>query len=205
MTPGLRLFVAPGLLFVAALVSYLLPRRMSRIARVTAMLAVAAAGALLLSDAPLILPSARIERNLGDFAPGVPLVARADPAALVICLLAAGVALLALAERRRQPLERSALLLCLAGTFVAALAGNAVLLFGGIEIADVGALLLAAGAAARRRRRSRVAFAVQSGSSLGLLLAAVSLQSALQTSDFSAIPATAMGLGLPGPPSLTRA
>jgi hypothetical protein len=205
MTPGLRLFVAPGLLFVAALVSYLLPRRMSRVARLTAMLAVGAAGALLLSDAPLILPSARVERNLGDFAPGVPLVARADPAALVICLLAAGVALLALAERRRQPLERSALLLCLAGTFVAALAGNAVLLFGGIEIADVGALLLAAGTGARLRLRSRVAFAVQSGSSLGLLLAAVSLQSALQTSDFSAIPATAMGWGLAGPWAFTGA
>src|SRR5260221_12277596 len=149
MTPGLRLFVAPGLLFVAALVSYLLPRRLSRTGRAVAILAVIAAGALLLSDATLILPSSRVERNLGNFAPGVPLDARADPPALVICLLAAGVALLALAERRRQPLERAALLLCLAGTFVAALAGNAVLLFGGIAIADVGALLLAAGASPR--------------------------------------------------------
>ncbi|HXA30532.1 MAG TPA: hypothetical protein VN193_17500 [Candidatus Angelobacter sp.] len=205
MTPGLRLFVAPGLLFVVALVSYLLPRRMSRTARLLAMLGVAAAGALLLSDGTLILPSARVERNLGDFAPGVPLVARADPPALVICLLASAIALLALAERRRQPLERSALLLCLAGTYVAALAGNAVLLFGGIEIADVGALLLAAGATARLRLRSRVAFAVQSGSSLGLLLAAVSLQSSLQTSDFSAIPVAAMGWGLAGPWAFTGA
>jgi hypothetical protein len=199
MTPGLRLFVAPGILFVAALACYVMPRRMSRVARLVAMVAVAAAGALLLSDATLILPSSRVERNLGDFAPGVPLVARADPPALVICLLAAGVALLALAERRRQPLERAALLLCLAGTFVAALAGNAVLLFGGIEIANVGALLLAAGASARLRLRARVAFAVQGGSSIGLLVAAVSLQSSLQTSDFSAIPATAVGWGIAGP------
>jgi hypothetical protein len=205
MTPGLRLFVAPGLLFVAALACYLLPRRLSRSARVLAMVAVAGAGALLLSDATLILPSARVERSLGDFAPGVPLVARADPAALVVCLLAAGVALLALAERRRQPLERSALLLCLAGTFVAALAGNAVLLFGGIEIADVGALLLAAGAAPRLRLRARVAFAIQSGSSLGLLIAAVSLQSSLQTSDLTAIPVTAMGWGIAGPWAFTGA
>jgi hypothetical protein len=205
MTPGLRLFVAPGLLFVAALVCYLLPRRLSRTARALAMIAVAAAGALLLSDAPLILPSARVERNLGNFAPGVPLVARADPAALVISLLAAAIALLALAERRRQPLERSALLLCLAGTVVAALAGNAVLLFGGIEIADVGALLLAVGATPRLRLRARIAFAVQSGSSLGLLIAAVSLQSSLQTSDLTAIPVAAMGWGIAGPWAFTGA
>jgi len=205
MTPGLRLFVAPGVLFVAALACYLLPRRMSRTARLLAMLAVAAAAALLLSDATLILPSARVERNLGEFAPGVPLVARADPAALVICLLASGVALLALAERRRQPLERSALLLCLAGTCVAALAGNAVLLFGGIEIADVGALLLAAGASPRLRLRARVAFAIQSVAGLGLLVAAVSLQESLQTSDFGAIPATAVGWGLAGPWAFTGA
>ncbi|HZS15546.1 MAG TPA: hypothetical protein VFC09_13190 [Candidatus Dormibacteraeota bacterium] len=205
MTPGLRLFVAPGLLFVAALACYLLPRRMSRGARAIAMLGVGAAGGLLLSDATLILPSARVERNLGEFAPGVSLVARADPAALVICLLAAGIALLALAERRRQPLERAALLLCLAGTFVAALAGNAVLLFGGVEIANVGALLLAAGAVPRLRLRARIAFAIQSGSSIGLLVAAVSLQSSLQTSDFSAIPATAVGWGLAGPWAFTGA
>jgi hypothetical protein len=205
MTPGLRLFVAPGLLFVAALCCYLLPRRMSRGARLLAMLAVGAAGALLLSDATLILPAGRVERNLGEFAPGVSLVARADPAALVICLLASGVALLALAERRRQPVERAALLLCLAGTVVAALAGNAVLLFGGIEIADVGALLLAAGASPRLRLRARIGFAVQSASSLGLLVAAVSLQSSLQTSDLSAIPATAMGWGIAGPWAFTGA
>lgn len=205
MTPGLRLFVAPGVLFVAALACYLLPRRMSRSARLLAMLAVAAAAALLLSDATLILPSARVERNLGDFAPGVPLVARADPASLVVCMLASGIALLALAERRRQPLERSALLLCLAGTYIAALAGNAVLLFGGIEIADVGALLLAAGASARLRLRARVAYAIQSVAGLGLLIAAVSLQESLQTSDFSAIPATAVGWGLAGPWAFTGA
>jgi hypothetical protein len=205
VTPGVRLFVAPGILFAAALLCYLLPRRMSGWARLVAMLAAAAAGALLLSDATLILPSSRVERDLGQFAPGVPLMARADPPALVICLLASAVALLALAERRRQPLERCALLLCLAGTFVASLAGSAVLLFGGIEIADVGALLLAAGASPRLRLRARVAFAVQSASSLGLLVAAVSLQSSLQTSDLSAIPASAVGWGIAGPWAFTGA
>lgn len=203
MSPGLRLFAAPALLFASALLCYLLPARMTGRARLIAMLAATAAGALLLSEAPLVLPSSRVERDLGQFAPGVQLVARADPATLAVALLATVLALMALAERRRQPLERSALLLCLAGTYVAALAGNAVLLFGGVEIANVGALLLAAGGAPRLRLRARIAFAVQHASSLGLLIAAVALQSNLQTSDFTAVPADSMDWWIAGPWALT--
>ena len=176
---------------------------MGRVARMVVLVAAVAAGALLLSDAPLIVPSSRVERNLGEFAPGVQLVARADPAALAVSLLATALALVALLERRRQPLERSALLLCLAGTYIAALAGNAVLLFGGVEIANIGALLLAAGGAPRLRLRTRIAFAVQHASSLGLLVAAVALQANLQTSDFTAVPATAMDWWIAGPWALT--
>lgn len=203
MSPGIRLFAAPALLFAAALLCYLLPARMAGRARLIAVLAAVVAGALLLSEASLVLPSSRVERDLGQFAPGVQLVARADPATLAIALLATVLALAALAERRRQPLERSALLLCLAGTYVAALAGNAVLLFGGVEIANVGALLLAAGGAPRLRLRARIAFAVQHASSLGLLIAAVALQSNLQTSDFTAVPADAMDWWIAGPWALT--
>jgi hypothetical protein len=176
---------------------------MGRVARLVALVAGVAAAALLLSDAPLIVPASRVERSLGEFAPGVQLVARADPATLAVAVLASALAVVALLERRRQPLERSALLLCLAGTYIAALAGNAVLLFGGVELANVGALLLAAGGAPRLRLRARIAFAVQHASSLGLLVAAVALQSGLQTSDFTAVPATAMDWWIAGPWALT--
>jgi hypothetical protein len=199
----LRLFAAPVVLFAAALLCYLLPSRMAGRARLVAAIAAVLAGGLLLSEAPLVLPSSRVERDLGEFAPGVHLVARADPATLAIALLATILALAAMLERRRQPLERSALLLCLAGTYVAALAGNAVLLFGGVEIANVGALLLAAGGAPRLRLRARIAFTLQHASSLGLLVAAVALQASLQTSDFTAVPADAMDWWIAGPWAFT--
>ena len=161
--------------------------------------AVVAVLALLASDLPVVLPAAHVERSLGVLVPGVELVLRADPTGVTVALLAAAVTLAALAESRRHPVERAGLLLCLTGSCLAALAGNAVLLFGGLELGNVGALLLAAGAGPIQRR-DRLGLALQHAAALGLLLAALQLQNGVGTTDLSAVPAGSMhwwNVGLP--------
>jgi hypothetical protein len=178
-------------LLAATLALYPLPPRATRAARLVSVAAVLAALVLLASDLPVVLPAGRVERSLGDFVPGVALVLRADPAGLTVAMLAAAVTLMALAEPRRLPVERAGLLLCLTGTCLAALAGNAVLLFGGLELGNVGAVLLAAGAGPLGRR-ARLGLALQHIAALGLLAASIELQHGVGTTDLSALPARAM-------------
>src|SRR5258708_11229477 len=90
-------------------------------------------------------------------------------------------------------MDRFVRLLWLSGAGVAGLAGNAVVLFAGMEVGNVGALLLA-GDRTRARPGPRLRFAVQHGAALGLLAAAIQLQNGSQTTDFAALPA---GAGAP--------
>jgi hypothetical protein len=131
-----------------------------------------------------------VERSVGDLVPGVTLTLRADPSGLVVALLACAVTLTALLEGGRRPVERAGLLLCLTASCLAALAGNTVLLFGGLELGNVGAVLLAAGAGPLGRR-ARLGLAAQHVAALGLLVASVTLQSGVGTTDLSALPAKA--------------
>src|SRR5258708_33122945 len=98
-------------------------------------------------------------------------------------------------------MDRFVRLLWLSGAGVAGLAGNAVVLFAGMEVGNVGALLLA-GDRTRARPGPRLRFAVQHGAALGLLAAAIQLQNGSQTTDFAALPA---GAGGPGASAAPRA
>jgi hypothetical protein len=198
VTPGARPLVVCGLLVAAALTLLGMPARSVREARMVAVATVAAVLALLVSDLPAVFPAGQVEHSLGDLVPGVALVLRADPPGLMVALLAAAAALAALAEHPRTPVERAALLLCLAGSCVAALAGNAVLLFGGLELGNVGAMLLVA-AAGPLTARARAGVAVQHLCALGLLAAAVQLQTGVGTTDLSALPAYAVGWNVAWP------
>ncbi|HEX6492600.1 MAG TPA: hypothetical protein VF112_03755, partial [Candidatus Dormibacteraeota bacterium] len=152
---------------------------------------VVAALGLLASDLPVVLPASRVERSLGELVPGVALTLRADPAGITVTMLAGAVTLAALAEGGRRPVERAGLMLCLTATCLAALAGNTVLLLGGLELGNVGAVLLAAGAGPVGRR-AKVGLAVQHVAALGLLAASVQLQNGVGTTDLSALPSRAL-------------
>jgi len=178
-------------LIVCTLALYPLPPRAVRAARLLAAVGVVAALALLAGDLPVVLPASRVERSLGDLVPGVALTLRADPAGITVAMLAGAVTLAALAEGGRRPAERAGLLLCLTASCLAALAGNTVLLLGGLELGNVGAVLLAAGAGPLGRR-ARVGLAVQHVAALGLLAASVQLQKGVGTTDLSALPARAL-------------
>ena len=179
------------MLIVCTLALYPLPPRAVRAARLLAAVGVVAALALLAGDLPVVLPASRVERSLGDLVPGVALTLRADPAGVTVAMLAGAVTLAALAEGGRRPAERAGLLLCLTASCLAALAGNTVLLLGGLELGNVGAVLLAAGAGPLGRR-ARVGLAVQHVAALGLLAASVQLQNGVGTTDLSALPARAL-------------
>jgi hypothetical protein len=113
-------------------------------------------------------------------------------------MLSLGAALLALASPGLTTRRTAALLLCACGAWGAALGGNAVMLFAGVEAANVGSLLLMSDGP-RLGRGARLAFAAQHLSALGLLGAAVELTVGAGTSDLAAVPAGAVtaAVGLP--------
>jgi len=204
VSPGQRLVVALGLLLGGALLCYLLPPRAGRAARLLALLATVGATALLGSDSELVFRGGPLERSLGDLVPGFPLALRADSAGLALSLVACAAAAVALLESRRLPIERSGLLLCLGGSCLCALGGNVLLLFIGLELGNVGALLLALGVTPLGRR-AIVAFAVEHGAALGLLAAAIELRSSAGTADLLALPDGSVGLAVAAPWALAGA
>ena len=82
---------------------------------------------------------------------------------------------------------------------VAALAGNVVMLVGGVEIAGVGTLLMTSAGRGRPGRGGLVAIGLEHLASLGLVVAAVQLLSVAGTTDFAVIPAGALGATVAGP------
>lgn len=149
--------------------------------------------ALLSLDAVPIVGGGRILASFGQAMPGIPYLFRADSVSVTIALTAAVAALLALAGPRvLDPRQSMSLLLCVLGSVVAAIAGNAVMLFAGVELANIGTFLLLTPRGRRPGRGAVAALALEHLGALGLLAAAANLQGSVGTSDFSALPGGAI-------------
>jgi hypothetical protein len=196
---GLQLALIPAPLIAAATVVFALTPRQARAARMVAGAGIAATIALLAVEAAFLNGSGRIETSLGEPVAGIAYLLRLDLPGATLGLAAAAAGLLLLLESDRQTREVSALLVCVTGTIIAALAGNVVMLAGGVEIAAVGTLLMTSAARGRAGRGGLVAIVLEHLGSLGLVVAAVQLLSVAGTTDFAVIPAGAMGATVAGP------
>lgn len=149
--------------------------------------------ALLAVDTAPVVGGGRILASFGQAMPGIPYLFRADSVAMVVAITATSAALLALLSKRLvEPGHAPAILLCVMGSVVAAVAGNAVMLFAGVELANVGMFGLLARPGQRPRRGALLTLGVEHVGALGLLAAAANLQATAGTSDFSALPAGAV-------------
>lgn len=196
---GLQLALIPAPLIVAALVVFALTPRQARVARMVAGAGIAATIALLAVEAAFLNGSGRIETSLGTPVAGITYLLRLDLPGATLGLAAAAAGLLLLLEGDRQTREVAAVLVCVTGTTLAVLAGNVVMLVGGIEIAGVGTLLMTSAARGRPGRGGLVAIGIEHLASLGLLVAGVQLLSSAGTTDFAVIPAGAIGATVAGP------
>ncbi|MGA8522652.1 MAG: hypothetical protein WB807_06325, partial [Candidatus Dormiibacterota bacterium] len=196
---GLQLALIPAPLIAAAIVVFALSPRQATLARLVAGAGIAATVGLLAVEAAFLNGSGRIETSLGMPVAGIAYLLRLDLPGATLGLAASAAALLILLERERQTPEVSALLVCVAGTLVAALAGNVVMLAGGVEIAGVGTLLMTSATRGRPGRGGLVAISLEHIASLGLVVAAVQLLSTAGTTNFAVIPAGALGATVAGP------
>ena len=148
---------------------------------------------LLAIDAVPVVGGGRILASFGQAMPGIPYLFRADSLSVTVALAAALAALLALAGPRvLDPGQSMALVVCVLGSVVAAVAGNAVMLFAGVELANIGTFLLLTPRGRRPGRGALAALALEHLGALGLLAAAANLQASVGTSDFSALPGGAI-------------
>lgn len=193
LSAGNRPVLIPGLLLAGALLAYLLPAPWRTTRRLGAAVVLLLAGWAALSIAPLT-STGPVVSSFGMAIPGVPLALRANSTGLTVLVMALAAALFALGAADRRPGEEAALLLTAAGTALAALAGNVVLLFAGAEVASLGGLLLVTAGRGRVSPGAITAFIIQHVFSLGLLVAAVELTVATGTSNPYAVPASAVGL-----------
>jgi hypothetical protein len=196
---GLQLALIPAPLIAAAIVVFALRPDQAQVARAAALAGIAATIALLAVEVAFLNGSGRIEASLGTPVSGVAYLLRLDLPGATLGVAAAAAGLLLLLDSDRRTREVSALLVCLTGTVVAALAGNVVMLAGGVEIAGVGTLLMTSAVRGRPGRGGLVAIGVEHLASLGLVVAAVQLLSVTGTTDFSVIPAGAVGASVVGP------
>ncbi|MFZ0919649.1 MAG: hypothetical protein WAN83_06170, partial [Candidatus Dormiibacterota bacterium] len=196
---GLQLALIPAPLIAAAIVVFALSPRQATLARLVAGAGIAATVGLLAVETAFLNGSGRIETSLGMPVAGIAYLLRLDLPGATLGLAASAAALLILLERERQTPEVSALLVCVAGTLVAALAGNVVMLAGGVEIAGVGTLLMTSATRGRPGRGGLVAISLEHIASLGLVVAAVQLLSTAGTTNFAVIPAGALGATVAGP------
>ena len=196
---GLQLALIPAPLIAAAIIVFALTPRQARAARAVAGAGLAGTIALLAVEAAFLNGSGRIETSLGTPVAGVAYLLSLDLPAATLGLAASSAGLLLLLESDRQTREVSALLVCVTGTIVAALAGNVVMLAGGLEIAGVGTLLMTSAARGRPGRGGLVAIGIEHLASLGLVVAGVQLLGVTGTTDFSVIPAGAMSATVAGP------
>ncbi len=196
---GLQLALIPAPLIAAAILVFGLAPRHARSARLAAGIGIVATIALLGVEAAFLNGSGRIEASLGAPVAGIDYLLRLDLPGAVLGLAAASAGLLLLLESDRQTREVSALLVCVTGSIIAALAGNIVMLTGGVEIAGVGTLLMTGAVRGRPGRGGLFAIGLEHLASLGLVVAAVQLLSSAGTTDFAFIPAGAMGATVAGP------
>ena len=193
MSGALSLALTPAPLIIALAVAAVAEGRHRTWTRWLAAAALLATIALLSLDAVPVVSGGRILASFGQAMPGISYLLRADSLSVTVGLAAAVAALLALAGPRvLDPRQSMSLVLCVLGSVVAAVAGNAVLLFAGVELANIGTFLLLT---PRRRRPARGALAtlaIEHLGALGLLAAAANLQASAGTSDFSALPGGAI-------------
>jgi len=196
---GLQLALIPAPLVAAAIVVFALTPRQALAARIIAGIGLALTIALLAVEAAFLNGTGDIETSLGTPVSGITYLLRLDLPGSTLGLAAAAAGLLLVVAGERQTREVSALLVCVAGAIVAALAGNMVMLAGGVEIAGVGTLLMTSAARGRPGRGGLVALGIDHLASLGLVVAAVQLLSVAGTTDFAVIPAGALGPTVAGP------
>ena len=196
---GLQLALIPAPLIAAAIVVFALAPGHARLARIIAGIGGVASIALLAVEAGFLGTGGRIEASLGTPVTGIDYLLRLDLPGAVLGLAAAVVGVLLLFDADRQSREVSALLVCVIGALVSALAGNLVMLTGGVEIAGVGTLLMTSAARGRPGRGGLMAIGLAHLASVGLLVAAVQLLSSSGTTDFAVIPAGAVGAAVAGP------
>jgi formate hydrogenlyase subunit 3/multisubunit Na+/H+ antiporter MnhD subunit len=195
---GLQLALIPAPLIAAAIIVFGLARRHARGARVVAGVGGVATIALLAAEA-VFLGGGRIEASLGTPVAGIDYLLRLDLPGAILGLAAAVVGVLLLLDDDRQTSEVRALLVCVIGAIIAALAGNLVMLTAGVEIAGVGTLLTTGSARGRPGRGGIMAIGLAHLASLGLVVAAVQLLTSSGTSDFAVIPSGAVGAAVAGP------
>lgn len=196
---GLQLALMPAPLIVAAIIVFGLSPRHAPAARIVAGTGSVISIALLALETASLGAGGRIEASLGTPVAGIDYLLRLDLPGGILGLAAAVVGALLLLDPERQTREVSAMLVCVIGTLVAALAGNLVMLTAGVEIAGVGTLLMTSAARGRPGRGGVVAISLAHLASVGLLVAAVQLLNSNGTTDFAAIPAGAVGATVAGP------
>jgi hypothetical protein len=196
---GLQLALIPAPLVAAAIVVFGLGPRQALTARIIAGIGIAATIALMAVETAFLNGTGGIETSLGTPVTGITYLLRLDLPGATLGLAAAAAGLLLLLDADRRTREVSALLVCVAGTTLAALAGNMVMLAGGVEIAGVGTLLMTSAARGRPGRGGLVAIGIEHLASLGLVVAAVQLLSVAGTTDFAVIPSDAMVATVAGP------
>jgi hypothetical protein len=196
---GLQLALMPAPLIIAAVIVFGLTPRQAHAARIVAAVGGIASIVLLAIETASLGPGGRVEASLGTPVAGIDYLLRLDLPGGIIALGAAVVGVLLLLDADRRTREVSALLVCVVGTIVAALAGNLVVLTAGVEIAGVGTLLMNSAARGRPGRGGLIAIAVAHLASVGLLVAAVQLLNSSGTTDFAVIPPGAVGATVAGP------
>jgi hypothetical protein len=204
LSVGNRSALVLALLLAGALVASLLPAPWRRTRRLFSAGVLLLAGWAALSIAA-ITTNGPIVTTFGQAVSGVQLTLRADQTGLALVLLALVATFFALGAADRRPGEEAALLVTAAGAVLAALAGNAVMLFAGAEIASLGGLLLATAGRERVSRGAAAAFTIQHVFALGLLVAAVELIVTTGTSDPYAVPPGAAGIAVALPWGLAGA
>ncbi|MEA2638206.1 MAG: hypothetical protein QOE18_1263, partial [Chloroflexota bacterium] len=195
---GLQLALIPAPLIAAAIIVFGLAPRHARAARIVAGIGGIATIVLLATETDS-LGGGRIEASLGTPVAGIDYLLRLDLPGATLGLAAAVVGVLLLLDNDRQTSEVRALLVCVTGAIIAALAGNLVMLTAGVEIAGVGTLLTTGSARGRPGRGGIAAIAVAHLASLGLVVAAVQLLTASGTTDFAVIPSGVLGAAVIGP------
>jgi hypothetical protein len=191
LSAGLRLVLAVAAPLVAAALVHELRFR-HRSAALIATAAIALCAGLILSVASSVAGGGSIERGFGGAIPGVDLTARADSASVAVILVACLASLLAVPRRRHDGERLAALLLCLGGTAAVAVAGNLVLLAGGVEVIAAGTLLLR-GRSGPGSRSAAILAGLLGAGGLSLLAAAGQLVAAAGSSDLAGIPQGAVG------------
>lgn len=193
MSGALSLALTPAPLIIALGIAAAGGGRDRAWTRWPAAVALLATVALLALDAVPVVGGGRILASFGQAMPGIPYLFRADSVSVTVALAAAVAALLALAgPRLLDPRHSMSLVLCVLGSVVAAVAGNAVMLFAGVELANIGTFLLLTPRGRRPGRGALAALALEHLGALGLLAAAANLQGSVGTSDFSALPGGAV-------------